>query len=295
MGTLAVFLLCVVSSGAQGLDVAPRSLSFGVVEVGKTAARSVTLRAQGTTTVRVRGVGLGGPNPQAFAITAGGVGTVRAGETLNVDLTFAPVASGRFQALLVINSDAADALEIVVPLEGEARKGQCEGCVAGPIEGPGHAPVCREDDAAFCTRLRKNCGEVDAIDACGKMRHARCWPSPTGDDRNNALVFRVPDECMDDSGRSVAGDSLEVYCHEGVIRFCLSGEQCPWRDGGGLSTRGTCSASGLTAPWMARIFPQPRCRELLHAASVCCYADPADPGLGRAMVTQAACPAAPHP
>ncbi len=67
------------------------------------------------------------------------------------------------------------------------------------------------------------------------------------------LIFVVPDGCMDDGGGSDAGDSLEIYCCDGIARFCLSWEDCPWRDGC-IDTPKTCSRSGLYSDWMATTF-----------------------------------------
>ena len=69
----------------------------------------------------------------------------------------------------------------------------------------------------------------------------------------DGLIQVVPDECMHDGGGSAAGDSLEVYCHLGTARFCLSGEACPWRGGETPASGGdaTCSRAGLDAEWMA--------------------------------------------
>jgi hypothetical protein len=62
------------------------------------------------------------------------------------------------------------------------------------------------------------------------------------------LVWVVPDPCIDDYGGTAGGDSLEIYCQDGVARFCLSYEDCPWRDGGRVSDPlGTCSRAGIGA------------------------------------------------
>ena len=66
----------------------------------------------------------------------------------------------------------------------------------------------------------------------------------------DGLIHVVSDECMHDGGNSAAGDSLEVYCHLGTARFCLSGEECPWREAP-ASGGETCSRAGLDAEWMA--------------------------------------------
>ncbi|HYO59554.1 Kelch repeat-containing protein [Archangium sp.] len=66
------------------------------------------------------------------------------------------------------------------------------------------------------------------------------------------LVHVIPDGCMHDGGYSAVGDSLEVYCFNGIARFCLSGEGCPWRRSLPSADDGqTCSLSGLSSDYMA--------------------------------------------
>jgi hypothetical protein len=186
---------------------------------------------------------------------------------------------------------------------GVARTADCSSCPRIPeppgpkptpkpkpaphVNPPDAGPGCTEDDAAFCKRLGKNCGDVTALDLCGNSRTASCGPSvPAGS--SNALVLDVPDDCINDTGITAVGDSLEVYCLDNVMRFCLSGESCPWRDGTSPPTDSTCSPSGLWNPAMASIFTQPECRQGLDVATVCCYPN------GVALLTQMMdCPATP--
>ncbi len=44
---------------------------------------------------------------------------------------------------------------------------------------------------------------------------------------------------------------MEVYCHLGTARFCLSGEECPWREAPASGGDETCSRAGLDTEWMA--------------------------------------------
>ncbi len=67
----------------------------------------------------------------------------------------------------------------------------------------------------------------------------------------DGLINVVADQCMHDGGRSAAGDSLEVYCYHGTARFCLSGEECPWRGAPAGVREETCSRAGLDDEWMA--------------------------------------------
>jgi len=59
------------------------------------------------------------------------------------------------------------------------------------------------------------------------------------------LIHTINDACMDDGGQSSAGDNLEVYCANGIPRFCLSGEYCPWRSVASANPAQTCSTDGL--------------------------------------------------
>jgi len=43
------------------------------------------------------------------------------------------------------------------------------------------------------------------------------------------LIHVTNDGALSDSGNSRFDDDMEVYCRKGIARFCLSGENCPWR------------------------------------------------------------------
>lgn len=59
------------------------------------------------------------------------------------------------------------------------------------------------------------------------------------------LIYTIPDGCMDDGGQTSWNDNLEVYCANGISRFCLSGEYCPWRSVASANPAQTCSTDGL--------------------------------------------------
>jgi len=88
---------------------------------------------------------------------------------------------------------------------------------------------------------------VDAVDDVGSVETSEAALECAGD----GLIHVVSDECMHDGGKSAPGDSLEVYCHLGIARFCLSGEECPWREVPAGVTDETCSRAGLDNEWMA--------------------------------------------
>lgn len=61
----------------------------------------------------------------------------------------------------------------------------------------------------------------------------------------SGLIQQLTDACVDDYGASSNGDALEVFCFAGMVRFCLSGEACPWRGTSGAADDQTCSSGGL--------------------------------------------------
>lgn len=57
---------------------------------------------------------------------------------------------------------------------------------------------------------------------------------------SRGLIATIPDKCVDDSGSSIQGDNLEIYCSNGKIKLCLSGEECPWRTSISSEDKNTC-------------------------------------------------------
>lgn len=96
--------------------------------------------------------------------------------------------------------------------------------------------------------------------ACGARSELPCpdCASPTADpgeaprcQGTGQIWTSLEDDCIDDGGSSGAGDVLEVYCVDDVARFCLSHEDCPWRDGTIVAPDVTCSTAGLESTYMA--------------------------------------------
>jgi len=50
---------------------------------------------------------------------------------------------------------------------------------------------------------------------------------------------------MNDTGSSGSNDNMEIYCRNGIARFCLSKEACPWRTSITSDDTDVCSMSGL--------------------------------------------------
>jgi hypothetical protein len=82
------------------------------------------------------------------------------------------------------------------------------------------------------------------------------------------LVHTINNTCMTDHGTTSPSDNLEVYCCDGIARFCLSGEACPWRNGC-VVTEATCSDAGLPAELMA----EATCQRWRFISSYACDAD----------------------
>ncbi|MDP3216541.1 MAG: hypothetical protein Q8S73_20700, partial [Deltaproteobacteria bacterium] len=133
--------------------------------------------------------------------------------------------------------------------------GNCDGVVANGCEtdlrtSAANCGACGRTGVEVCDGVDNDCdGLVDeGFSALG------CVPlACTG----AGLIQTIPDGCVNDGGGSAGGDSLQVYCSGGIARFCLSGEQCPWRSGLTTAPTVTCSRSGLASDFMARVSCSP--------------------------------------
>jgi hypothetical protein len=66
--------------------------------------------------------------------------------------------------------------------------------------------------------------------------------------QNDGYVGEIADENMHDSGLNGAGDSLEIYCRNNIIRLCLSEEPCPWRNSISSNDQSTCNGNYGNSP-----------------------------------------------
>ena len=100
------------------LVTSPASLAFGTVAVGAvSAARTVTLKTEGTGASQVSWTGLRGTNPQQFNVVRRCPVVLRPAQSCAIDVTFAPTSTGAKAATLVVSSEA-DGVLAIVPVTG---------------------------------------------------------------------------------------------------------------------------------------------------------------------------------
>ena len=101
------------------LTVSPQTLSFGAADIGSsTAAQTVTLQSDGTTTISISSVAIAGANPGDFSIANNTCGASLAGSgSCTIGVVFKPTASGSRAATLTI-SDSASGSPQTVALSG---------------------------------------------------------------------------------------------------------------------------------------------------------------------------------
>ncbi len=151
------------------LEVSPPSVDFGSAQVGQTVARTVTLTNTGRAVATVNALTVGGVDGSSFK-TLTVVSTVAAGASVDVVIDFSPQAVGPRSGRLVIDSDAENAPQLLVPLAGD---GVCEICStdagapdagqldAGPTD-DGGAPDAGSFDAGVEDSGVPDAGPADA-------------------------------------------------------------------------------------------------------------------------------------
>jgi hypothetical protein len=94
--------------GTPSAQATPGSISFGTQPLGlKTAAQTVTLKNGGTASLTISGIALSGANSADFASSFDCGGTLAAGASCSILVSFTPSAPGSETANLVIGSNAA--------------------------------------------------------------------------------------------------------------------------------------------------------------------------------------------
>lgn len=97
------------------------ALDFGEVDVGDTATRSLTLRNDGDAPVEFLNVQV--LDSDAFRVATTLLGDLQAGGELVLELEFTPDAGGAFLGTLVLETNAAGAETINIPLSGDGHTG----------------------------------------------------------------------------------------------------------------------------------------------------------------------------
>ena len=105
---------------APNATLSPTSLTFSTQAIGTTsAAKTVTLKNTGTTTLTISGIAITGTNGGDFAQTHTCGSSLTAGASCTISVTFKPTASGTRTSALSITDNAAGSPQ-KVPLSGIA-------------------------------------------------------------------------------------------------------------------------------------------------------------------------------
>ena len=88
-------------------------------------------------------------------------------------------------------------------------------------------------------------GSVLVNDGRGNASWGDLSTAPSTECDGSGLIHVISNNEMNDNGVNSSGDSMEIYCRNGVSRWCLSGESCPWRADIASADNKVCSASGL--------------------------------------------------
>lgn len=101
------------------LTLTPQTLSFGSIDIGSaTAAQTVTLQSDGTTTISIGAVAIAGTDPADFSISSNTCGSSLPGSSnCSIGILFKPSAAGPRTATLTI-SDSASGSPHQVTLSG---------------------------------------------------------------------------------------------------------------------------------------------------------------------------------
>ena len=120
-----------IAATTPSLELSPRSVDFGVVEVGSSAQRQVLLRSVGRAPVEVIALRL--ETSPAVSLEADAGLVLPPGMTTVVQLVWSPEAGGSLGGALVVESTSLEERLAVLPLLGTARP-----CTRCPIVDGGH-------------------------------------------------------------------------------------------------------------------------------------------------------------
>ena len=115
------------TGGGVNIACTPATVDFGLVGVGTTATRAVNCANTGNLALLVTSAALGaGANGVTLATTVGGAPvslpvSVNAGTSLDVTMTYSPVAAGPVMSTLTVTSNDPDSPMVAIPVIGAAR------------------------------------------------------------------------------------------------------------------------------------------------------------------------------
>ncbi|MGM0575639.1 MAG: choice-of-anchor D domain-containing protein [Myxococcota bacterium] len=140
------------------LAVQPKSLDFGILAPGDTAAETLALRNVGSETLIVESVALeGDAGDFAVEVSRGAIGVLGYGETREVEVTYTPTGRDRDQATLRIHATGRNG-DVAVPVTGREM-----GPVIGAVpEVVGFGPVA-VGDVAVRSLMLVNQGSGDLV------------------------------------------------------------------------------------------------------------------------------------
>ncbi|MEW5848213.1 MAG: hypothetical protein AB2A00_05335 [Myxococcota bacterium] len=189
------------------VEAEPASVDFGAVITGARAARVVTLRNRGNTTIRITNVIIDGD--LAFTAQVPEQRTLSAGRSLRVDLRFLPDETRTCTGTLTLYTDAPEAEPVHIALHG----------VGAPL------PTCDDDNPCTLDRwdvTAESCAHTPVPTACNDGNACT-----TDDTCADGVCRGFPIACRDDVACTVdACDPLTGCAFIPVAESCDDGDPC---------------------------------------------------------------------
>ena len=95
------------------------SLNFGYCDPGQTQKDTLKIKNDGEAVLNISGMVVTGTNKELFS-TVSNCSSLQPGDSCFVEVTFAPVTAGDFQAILTVNSNSLKAKSLIIPLTGSS-------------------------------------------------------------------------------------------------------------------------------------------------------------------------------
>lgn len=113
-GTTAAVTLTVTAPAIPGVSFDKTSISFGnEPQAIKSAAQTVNLTNSGTASLSISGITIGGSNPTDFAQTNNCPGSLNAGASCAISVTFTPASTGSYSATISVSDNASGSPQTV--------------------------------------------------------------------------------------------------------------------------------------------------------------------------------------